>query len=205
MMHHGDISAKADLNDLANLPHVYALGAVENLKGEVLILDGQPFITSVENGTATLDSSFEKKATLLVWAQVENWVDVPVPSGVRSFEQFEDFIKKAANDKGLDSNTPFPFMLEGTGKSIDWHIINWKDGDTEHSHEKHINSGLHGTLENIPLDIFGFYSSHHRSIFTHHTTNIHAHFKRDKAPFAGHADDLELGEGMILKLPITEF
>ena len=133
---------------------------------------------------------------------MDDWEEFPVPNDIRSFEQLEDFIKKTANENGVDANTPFPFLLDGTAPSLDWHIINWKDGDTEHSHDKHIKSGLHGILENIPVNILGFYSSHHRAVFTHHTTNIHAHFKTAKTPFGGHVDDLELGEGMVLKLPV---
>lgn len=205
MMQKGDVSAKADLQELADLPHLYALGAVENLKGEIQVFDGQPFITSVENGKATLDNSFDKKAALLVWAQVDKWADFPVPNGIRSFEQLEAYIKKTADENGVDADAPFPFLLNGTARSLDWHIINWKDGDTEHSHEKHVKSGLHGTLENIPVNILGFYSAHHRTIFTHHTSNIHAHFKTENAPFGGHVDELKLGGNMVLKLPVSTY
>ena len=34
MMHKGDVSAKADLSDFENSEHLYAIGALENLKGE---------------------------------------------------------------------------------------------------------------------------------------------------------------------------
>jgi len=205
MMQKGDISAKADLKELEGIPHLYALGAVENLKGEICIFDGQPLVTSVENGKVSVDRSFEKKATLLVWAQVENWIEIAVPNDISNFDELEKFIKKAANQNGLDANTPFPFLLDGVAQSLDWHIINWKDGDTEHSHEKHIQSGLHGTLKNIPVNILGFYSNHHRAVFTHHTSNIHAHFKTENTPFSGHIDGLELGENMVLKLPVSKY
>ena len=44
MMHKGDISAKYDLRNLKKTTHLYALGALENLKGEIMILDSTPFI-----------------------------------------------------------------------------------------------------------------------------------------------------------------
>ena len=78
-------------------------------------------------------------------------------------------------------------------------LIDWPEGDTEHSHEKHIHSGLYGTLENQTVEMLGFYSNKHHAIFTHHTTNMHVHVKSDKA--TGHADSFTLGENMILKLP----
>ncbi len=201
MMHKGDVSAKAELKGLKSLAHVYALGALENLKGEIQIFDGQPYNTIVENGKSVIDSTFGKKATLLVWAQIENWIDVIIPSEIRSFEDLEKFIADSALGNGIPLNEPFPFLLNGKVRSLDWHIIDWKDGDMEHSHEKHITSGLHGTLENTEVEILGFYSKHHRAIFTHHTTNIHSHFKTQNSPYGGHVDDLQLGKNMILKLP----
>ena len=89
-------------------------------------------------------------------------------------------------------------------KSFDWHVINWKDGDTEHSHEKHINSGLNGTIENRQVEMLGFYSDSHHAIFTHHTTNMHIHVKTVDTKIAGHVDGLTLGKGMVLKLPGTK-
>ena len=84
---------------------------------------------------------------------------------------------------------------------MDWHVINWKDGDTEHSHEKHITSGLNGTIKNQEATLLGFYSNSHHAIFTHHTTNMHIHMKLNNSEIAGHVDELILGQNMILKLP----
>ena len=35
IMHKGDLSANISLSELADIDHLYALGAVENLKGEI--------------------------------------------------------------------------------------------------------------------------------------------------------------------------
>ena len=96
---------------------------------------------------------------------------------------------------------PFPFLIEGTPESFDWHVINWPEGDTEHSHEKHIKSGLNGSIESTPVEMLGFYSNAHHAIFTHHTTNMHIHVKTTDNSLAGHVDGLTLGTGMILKIP----
>lgn len=201
MMHKGDIAAKANLSDFDTIKHLYALGAIENLKGEIQIFDGQPFNTQLIDSTLVFDQSFHKKATLLVYAQVSKWKSINVPTNVETHEQLEDFITKAAKENEIDINQPFPFLLSGTPQSFDWHVINWKDGDTEHSHEKHIHSGLHGTIKNRAVDMLGFYSDAHHAIFTHHTTNMHIHVKTVDNEIAGHVDDLTLGNGMILKLP----
>ena len=177
MMHKGDLSAKVTLDELKEMNHLFALGAVENLKGEVLILDGIPSVSYVKGNdsskTMMLDDSFEKNACLLVLASVEEWESINIPNTVVTYEEFEGYVAETAAEKGIDIEKPFPFMIEGLAKSFDWHIIDWPENDTEHSHEKHIYSGLYGTLENQTVEMLGFYSNKHHAIFTHHSTNMH--------------------------------
>lgn len=201
MMHKGDISAKTDLADLKNIDYLYAIGALENLKGEIQIINGQSFNTRVSNNAIIYDKSFDRKATLLVYAIVEEWNSFKIPNDILTYEQLEKHIASIAKQNGININKPFPFMIEGTAKSFDWHVINWKDGDTEHSHEKHIKSGLHGTVNNTKVELLGFYSDYHHAVFTHHTTNMHIHVKTSDNKIAGHMDGLKLGENMTLKLP----
>jgi len=203
MMHKGDISANADLKDFENTAHFYALGAIENLKGEIQIFNGKPFNSVVSDSILTFDYSFNNKAALLVFASVSKWKSVSIPDSVVAYDQLESFIAQVAKENQINTDEPFPFLLEGTAKSIDWHVINWKDGDTEHSHEKHKNSGLHGTINNRQVELLGFYSNAHHAIFTHHTTNMHIHVKTVDNKLAGHVDGLTLGDGMVLKLPDT--
>lgn len=203
-MHKGDISAKTALKELEKLKHVYALGALENLKGEIQIFDNKSYNTIVVDSVLTFDNSFEKKATLLVFASVNKWKSISIPTVVVSHEQLEKYIEQEAKKNQIDTDEPFPFLIEGSPKSFDWHVINWKDGDTEHSHEKHINSGINGSLKNTPVDILGFYSNSHHTIFTHHTTNMHMHVKTLDNSIAGHLDNIILGERMTLKLPDNE-
>ena len=155
----------------------------------------------VEDSALNFDQSFDKKATLLVYAAVEEWNRIPNPLAVVNREHLDQYIQQAAVDSKVDANRPFPFLIEGTVQSLEWHVINWKDGDTEHSHEKHIRSGLFGKIENEAMEVLGFYSNSHHAIFTHHTTNMHMHIKTSDGELAGHIDDLTLGAGMVLKLP----
>lgn len=204
IMHKGDLSAQATLAELAEVPHLYALGAVENLKGEVLVLDSKPFIAQANNNAVAIDHSLDAhKATLLVYASVPSWQTVDVPADVVTYEQFETFVASEAASHGVDVEQPFPLMLTGTASSFNWHVIDWPDGDTEHSHEKHVTSGPHGTETNRAVEILGFYSNSHHAIFTHHTTNMHLHVKTADGTLAGHVDGLELGSGMQLKLPVA--
>lgn len=201
IMHKGDLSAKANLTEIKNLKNLYALGAMENLKGEIQIFNSEPLNTYVKDGEIKFDKSYFNKATLLVYTTVENWITVQIPHIIITMNNFENFIAQEAKKYDLDTKKPFPFLIEGIAKKINWHIIDWKDGDTDHSHEKHISSGLNGEIENKEVELLGFYSDSHHAIFTHHTTNMHIHMKLKNEEIAGHVDDFELGKEMILKLP----
>jgi acetolactate decarboxylase len=201
IMHKGDISAKANLLDFKETNHFYAIGAFENLKGEIQIFDSKPFNTTVVEGGLAFDNSFNKKATLLVYVSVDKWKTINIPDSLSTYEQLEKYIERAAKENQINMDEPFPFLIEGSAKSFDWHVIDWKDGDTEHSHEKHKTSGLNGTLKDKQVEMLGFYSNAHHAIFTHHTTNMHLHVIATDKKVAGHVDGLTLGKEMILKLP----
>jgi acetolactate decarboxylase len=204
MMHKGDLSAKADLNDFKNAKHFYAIGAIENLKGEIQIFDSKSFNSMVIDNALIFDSSFNKKAALLVYASISSWKSIDIPDSILTYEHLESFIRKSAETNQIKIEEPFPFLIHGTPKSFDWHVINWKDRDSVHTHEKHVNSGLHGTATKRQAEMLGFYSDSHHAIFTHHTTNMHIHIKTVDNKIAGHLDGLTLGKGMILKLPNTK-
>jgi len=197
----GNLEAFASLDSLSKKPHLYALGAFENLKGEIQIFDGKALNTIVEAEELVFDTTFDKKASLIVYAEVADWLSVDIPDGIDSSAKLEGFIEEQAKQLGIDAEKPIPFLMEGNAQTLSWHVIDWKDGDTEHTHQKHQESGLSGVEENKAVEIIGFFSKSHKAVFTHHTTFLHMHFKTDDNKIAGHIDDLEMGNEMLLKLP----
>lgn len=197
----GDLRATTSLDSLSKKEHLYVLGAFENLKGEIQIFDGKALNTTVVSKELVFDKTFDKKAALIVYAQVPDWLSIDIPNYVDSSTKLEKFIEEQANKNDIDTKKPLPFLIEGRVKSLSWHVINWKDGDTIHTHKKHKESGMNGVETNKEVEIIGFFSKSHKAVFTHHTTFLHMHFKNQDEELAGHVDDLELGGNMILKLP----
>lgn len=190
----GNLEATVSLDSLQTLPHLYALGALENLKGEIQIFDGQSFVSKKEAfNKVQIQPTFDHKASLLVYAQVPKWDDAIQLDEFTINSQLEKQIKNAAIVNGIDAEKPFPFLIKGRPSLLSWHVINWNDNDMEHSHKKHLESGPHGTFENKEVEIIGFYSEKHKAVFTHHTTFLHMHFKTDYKGIAGHVDSI-LGE-----------
>jgi acetolactate decarboxylase len=196
----GNIEPVIRLDSLSSRKHLYALGAVENLNGEIQIFDGVPSNSYVVDGSLRIRDSYNLKAALLVYAEVEAWNSFQI-STKKSKNDLETIIFETAKNNGINVEKPFPFLLKGTVATIDWHVINWIKGDTIHSHKKHKDSGLNGTLKNPKVEIIGFYSSKHKAVFTHHTSNMHMHFKTENKTIAGHIDDLMLKKNITLKLP----
>lgn len=197
----GDISAKFDLKELDGKQNLYALGALEKLKGEIQIFGSMPYHSLVANGELAFDTTLSKKASLIVYAQVPFWQEIAIPNHIATHARMEAFIADAADKHGINTEAPFPFLITGNAGALQWHVIDWDENDKEHSHQKHIASGLNGELEHVDVKILGFYSSKHKAIFTHHTTNMHMHFITADKKLAGHVDHLKPGQGMQLHLP----
>ena len=196
----GNLQPVISLDSLSNKRHLYALGAVENLKGEIQIFDSKPSNSYVVDSSMQIKESYSLRAALFVYAEVEEWDEFIIEKATTK-DELEEAIFETAKTNGLNIKMPFPFLLDGQVATLDWHVINWKEGDTIHTHDKHKESGLSGTLKNAEIVILGFYSTKHKAIFTHHTTNMHLHFKTNDNTIAGHIDDLMLNEKIILKLP----
>jgi len=196
-----DISANADLSEFKERENLYALGAFENLKGEILILDGESFSTQAINDEVQFIDPFEEKANLLVTARVESWEAIDLPGDIQTMEDLQNVIEETADRHGLDIDQPFPFIIEGEFGEIEWHVLDWPEGDNEHTHQKHRTSGPNGVLESQSAKILGFWSDSHHGVFTHHSTNLHMHFVTEDETLAGHLDGLANGEGLTLYLP----
>lgn len=198
----GNLQATASLDSLENLPHLYALGALENLDGEIQIFNSDSFVSkTAANNSVSIATDFNHKAALLVYAQVPKWSDGTELDTFNDNSNLEKQIKKLAMQKGVDVEKPFPFLLKGAVSSLNWHVIQWPAGDMDHTHQKHQESGAHGTLENEEVEVIGFYSEKHKAVFTHHTTFLHMHFKTaNENPIAGHVDGISSTE-LKLHLP----
>ena len=196
----GNIQPVISLDSLSNKKHFYALGAVENLKGEIQIFDSKPSNSFVFENNLQIKGTYSLKAALIVSSEVEEWDSFQIEN-IKVKSDLEAMIFETAKNNGINVEKPFPFLLEGRVASLDWHVINWKEGDTIHSHKKHKEAGLKGTIKNRQVQIIGFYSTKHKAIFTHHTTNMHMHFKTEDNTIAGHIDDLILNQKITLKLP----
>ena len=197
----GNFAASISLKELANVPHLYALGAVENLDGEIQIFDGKAVISRRSEEMMSIDNSFNASAALLVYTSVAEWKEIAVPSMVKSQGQFEIFLQQQAENAGIDTSKPFPFLLNGGVAKLNWHVVNGKELSTVNTKQSHMQTGLNGVLTHAYVDILGFYDNSNTGAFVHKGSKTHMHFRAQHANVAAHVDSMFLGQDLTLKLP----
>lgn len=187
VMKKGQLQGTILLDTIQNKQHLYGLGPKEYLKGELLIIDGKSYVSSVnQDGSIKMEETFDVKAPFFVYANTENWKEYTLPKRIRTLKQLEEFIDK----KTKKSNRPFTFKLKGTFTKINFHIQNLPDGTIVKSpKDAHQGQGKY-ERENVTGEIVGFFSTEHQTVFTHHDTYIHIHFINSERTEMGHIDDL---------------
>jgi acetolactate decarboxylase len=197
----GRLAAAIDLRELSAVRHLYAIGPIEQLRGEVTVIDSRPSLSRVgSDGAVQVTESFEAGAPFLVWAQVPQWRTVLIPPQVRSFPELEAFVPRSAAALGLDDRRPIPFLVRGRQELIDFHILN-RIGDEPHDAQRHKAIQVSFELPQAEATIVGFYSSSHRGIFTAMDATIHLHFQTPDNTCSGHIQTLEIGPDAVLSLP----
>lgn len=199
VMMKGDLSAHADI-DTMNKVHLYGLGPVAGLKGEIMVFDGKVFSTTKDGNKLLNQQDKVSKAALLVYSNVEKWKAVSINTTINSYAELEKLVETTAKANGYDTEVPFAFKVEAVPAKISYHVIDWKEG-TVHTMENHKQFAYTGEFLNTGLTMLGFYSTHHQSIYTHHTTFMHVHLLDDKTKTVGHLDEIQEKGTITIYLP----
>lgn len=202
VMWKGELQGAVDLDSLQHKKNLYGLGPVEFLAGEILILDGKPFVSRVlTDSTMMVTETFQVKAPFFVHAQVKSWESIALPDSVTELKSLERFVDTVM----IDQKHPFAFRLTGRISRATIHVVNLPPGSEVSSPDEAHRGQVNYVLEGDDLEILGFFSRRHKGIFTHHDTNMHLHLiTRDKS-MMGHVDKLEFDhDAMQLWLPSQE-
>lgn len=198
-----DLKGKVLLGALIARPNLYALGPLEGLRGEILIWDSVPYVSSVRNGAVIVEKRPSARAAFLVWAQVREWQEVAVPDNVRSYEELERFVAQALAAVNPNGAGSFPFLLKGEPAKVAYHVVNLPDDGGPATHDRVEATDHREVITGRQVEILGFYSTGHKGVFTQHSTNMHLHVKTVGADRMGHLDDIVLRGGARLYLPQT--
>jgi len=191
LLHTGDASGKVALDSIPTTAGLYGLGALADLRGEILLWDGRVLVTHGErvNGT-TRQAMPGEQAALLGTALVDQWHEEIVPRDMEQ-QEFEGHVLDSARAMGIDVNEPFPFLVRGTMTNLTWHVITGKAAG-------HAPAGGHrlGHAQNRVFTgaeargrLVGLYSAARlEGIITHPGERFHVHYADDDLTLSGHVD-----------------
>lgn len=100
----------------------------------------------------------------------------------------------------ITQSSPFAFKIEASPTKTNFHVIDRKEG-SPHTMENHKQFAYSGQDLNKKSILLGFYSTHHQSIFTHHTSHMHIHLLDQDTKAVGHLDDIQIKGLITIYLP----
>jgi len=196
VMWKGQLEGTIKLDTISKKTHLFGLGPVEFLTGEILIIDGRSYkSTVVSDTTMRVEETFEINAPFFGYANISEWEEHTLPDSIQTIPQIEYFLDH------YTKNIPRPFMFKMSGmvKEATIHIMNLPKGFIVRSPADAHSEQVNYQVTNEEADIIGFFSTEHQSIFTHHDTYLHMHLITTDLKKMGHLDDMLL-EGGAVKL-----
>ncbi len=183
-----------------------AVGALEGLSGEVLVVDGDIWQSRVdEHGAAitTQGATSDDRATMLTAARIDRWREIPIDKDV-SASSAEKFLVQAARDAGFDLQHPVPFMVSGTMLNLELHVVAGAcPMATSHGRtDTKLRPPFQKSWVRSSAKLAGFLAERHEGTLTHHGSRMHAHVLVDQTPpVMGHIDSVGFAAGSILYFP----
>jgi len=200
VMWKGQLYGTIKLDTIANKSNLYGLGPVEYLTGEILIMDGKSYKSTVSSDTTIkVVETYDLKAPFFSYANISKWKEQVIPDSIQTIEQLEIHLNQLSNN----SPRPFMFKVSGTIEQATIHIVNLPSGSKVGSPaEAHLGQRFY-KIQKEQAEILGFFSTAHKTIFTHHDTYLHMHLITTDKQKMGHLDKVLFKKGtMILFLPI---
>jgi acetolactate decarboxylase len=199
VMWKGQLYGNIKLDTISNKTNLYGLGPVEYLSGEILIIDGKAYkSTVVSDTTMKVEETYDIKAPFFGYANISRWTQQTLPDSIHTMQQLEQYLDKVTKS----SPRPFMFKLSGTVEQATIHIVNLPKGSKVSSPNEAHNGQKNYELINEPSEIIGFFSTNHKAVFTHHDTYLHMHLMTTNLQKMGHLDEVLFKKGtMKLYLP----
>jgi acetolactate decarboxylase len=188
VMWQGELDGKIS-TDSINSPTSYGLGPSAYLKGELLVVEGKTFESKVIDSLShEVSDVAASQAPFFVYTTSSELVPVPLASGAIDFKSLEHQIDS------MYSTYDYPLLvrIDGLFSQLTVHSVNLPEGTTVSSPDQAHQGLVSFHYKDIKGTLIGFFSRHHKSIFTHHDTFFHAHFISEDRRVLGHVEQLQM-------------
>jgi acetolactate decarboxylase len=200
VMWKGELYGKISLDSLAtNREDLYGLGPVEYLAGELLVFAGKSFKSTVTSESSMkVEETFDVKATFFAYSFISGWKSQSLPDSIQDIKQLEQFLSKLSTS----SKEPFLFKISAKIDSAKIHVVSLPAGSKVSSPQDAHQGQVDYQLWDETVDLLGFFSTKHQSIFTHHDSFVHLHLITADRQRMGHLDEVSFRRGsVVLYLP----
>jgi acetolactate decarboxylase len=184
----GEIFGKINLDTLQHKEHLYGIGPLANLQGEILINGGHAYQSRVSGpGSMQVIESFDAKAPFFVYDRVDHWVQYPLHDSIRTLKQIEQALFEVSKSHPV----PFTFLIMAVMDKGSIHVVNLPSGTIVHNPDEAHQGQVDFPIFQTEGQVVGFFSTQHQGIFTHHSSYVHAHFLSNNHQLMGHVDYAE--------------
>jgi acetolactate decarboxylase len=196
-----DIRPNVDLAKINQNPHVYALGPVAGLRGEITVLDGQVFVSKKSADHAMVAINSNVKSVFLVYASVPAWRSINLPTNVSTEQDIAKFLETQ-----VPTNSRSAFLVQATALSARYHIQNYKGKAADLTHEAHDKAKAFFEITNLPVELVGFFTNREGDAgsFVHMGQTTHIHLISTDRKQMGHLESIKLAPGARVMLPQTQ-
>lgn len=200
----GAFEGRVPLATVTRKPHVYGVGALASLRGEILIDDSQAWISRAGRSPGeieTVEARSQDVATFLAVATVPRWTDYVFDRPI-AWDELESTLALLIDAAGCDRAKPVPFVVEGRFDRVELHVINGRCPMNPGIEAPGAGETLRHAASGVPGRLVGFYTEGPPGVLTHHGSHIHAHALLS-APeqTMGHVDRADVAEGAVIRLP----
>ena len=196
----GNVRESVPLKRLAGLENLYAVGPLENARGEISIFNSVPLISQVRDRGLTIVTGLSYRAGFLAFAIVENWCKLAILQPADSEQRFAEQLLPLALSNGIDINRPFPFLLHAQVERATLHVL-CNQSDEKYNAELHEKAKVRFVIQQDSVEIIGFYSKNHHGIFTPRDSDFHMHVRTADNRLAGHVESIRWDQSVSLCVP----
>jgi alpha-acetolactate decarboxylase len=215
MMLTGRLSGQVPLSQLDTGRNVWGVGALAELKGEIIQIDGRILVSPGGDSRGQVRAPVQGE-TAVLWAggRVTNWVPINIPENM-SQASLETFFQQQAERFKLDLERPWLFRVSGEYAHLIWHVVTGEPasvGSGEHAHSDHAQHGSGHANQRSGMKVFrnpsargqlvGVYSGGKlEGVVSHRGERFHVHFVDSDMKVSGHVDQYSVRAGSTLWLP----
>ena len=185
---------KIDGSEFLNNKETYGLGPIEFLKGEIVLFEGQTFVSKVIDSVSHQVTKIPSvRAPFFVYSTNSDLKVVEFNRENFTLKELEEYI----NSVYKDYDQPLLLRIDGLFDNIKLHSVNLPEGKKVSSPDEAHQGLTQYDFKNISGSLIGFFSRNHKAVFTHHDSFFHAHFISDDRKVLGHIDETDFNSSKV--------